>query len=137
MAGIFGDLDFDNVAEDLNPPAGTYNCIVTKAVVGPTKKGDKVGLGITYTIQDEGKWEGDTIFEWKEIDGDEDSRATTYLRIRLGNLGLTTADMNAINGIKPAEAAQKALTEAITGKEVVVDVSRNGEYVNVNRVAEQ
>lgn len=135
MTGLFGDLDFDEVAEDLNPPAGVYECIVTKAEVGPTKKGDKVGLGITYTIQDEGKWTGDTIFEWKEVPSDSESKAATYLTIRLESLGLTRADLKAINSITPVEAARKALADAVNGKEVTVEVTRNGEYVNVQRVA--
>ena len=136
--GLFGDLDFDEVNTDLNPPAGVYECLVTKAEVGPTRKGDKVGLGITYTIQDEGNWAGNTIFEWKEVVEDSSSKAATYLTIRLNSLGLSNEDLKAINKITPAEKARKALQDAIVGKEVVVDVTRggeNGEYVNVQRVA--
>src|SRR5690349_19354591 len=48
-----GSIDIDEIPDNPNHlPEGTYTCRITKAVLKKTNAGDKVGLTLTYQIQD-------------------------------------------------------------------------------------
>lgn len=129
MAGLFGDLDVAS-AED-NPwavPANTYKMNVFK-VEKKNDKNDNPGLLITYRIS-EGDHEGKSVTEWKVIPTPADpnnltadeKKAQSYLKMRLASLGIPESRMNTVG------------PEDLEGLEVIVKVTVNGDFTNVNRV---
>lgn len=128
---LFEGLDIA-AAKD-NPfeiPANTYAATITSVVTGPTKSGDKVGMTLTYTIQ-EGEYAGDDITEWKELPQPadprnltkEEARSLSFLKQRLLNLGIPETKMNSVG-----EDDLEGLDVYVTTKE-----GKNG-YTNVQKV---
>lgn len=128
--GLFGDLDV--ASADDNPwavPANTYEADVFKVEVKDSQDKAKKGLAITYKISS-GDHEGKTVSEWKEIPQPADpknptpdeKKATSYLKMRLGSLGVPESRMNTVD------------VNDLQGLPVTIKVTVNGDYTNVTRV---
>jgi len=119
---LFGDLDVNSAAD--NPwvkPDGPYHCFLTKVESNLTKKGDKYGMNLEYTIQD-GPKARRKIKEWKwiptpnqlagykalkEADNDEESPdeefagnaadAVAWLKARMKDFGIPSDRINTVN----------------------------------------
>lgn len=124
---LFGDLDFDKASDDpFAVPDNSYVCYLTSVKVGPTKAGDKVGMTLTYTI-DEGPHSGKQITEWKNIPqpvnpkspSDDDLRAMSFIKQRLIGLGV------------PAERISEVQPDDLVGIKCVVAVKNKDGYTNV------
>lgn len=130
--GLFDGLDVASAADNpFEVEPGTYHCVVTGAEARPTQNGDKVGLNLEYTIQDEDSpMNGRKIMEWKHIPQPDDpsnptakeATAMSFLKQRLSNLGIPETRMN---DVEPDD---------LIGIECVVTVKKNGEYTNVTKV---
>lgn len=131
--GLFDGLDVASAADNpFEVEPGTYRCVVTGAEARPTQAGDKVGLNIEYTIQDDeaGAMNGRKITEWKHIPQPADpanptakeAQSASFLKQRLVNLGIPESRMNDVEG------------DDLLGIECVVTVKKNGEYTNVTKV---
>lgn len=126
---IFGDLDIAS-AED-NPfaiPDNKYEAFVTATKVGLTKKEDKLGLTIEYTI-DGGDHNGKKVSEFKHVPRASDdmepadrARAASFLKQRLSSLGVPDSKMNALD---PAD---------LVGIPVVIEVLTKDGYTNIRSV---
>lgn len=130
---IFGELDFASVQD--NPWSvedGTYEAILAEFKVGPTKAGDKVGVMISYKLNDSGS----SVSEWKEIPSQEalataeGKRAASFLKQRLASLGVPESHMNSVTA------------QELVGTRVLVTVKNNTArdgsgrvYTNVTNVA--
>lgn len=127
--GLFGDLDVASAND--NPwfvPANTYEADVYKVEVKSDKNGNK-GLSIIYKISS-GEHKGKTVSEWKAIPSpadpkhltEEEQKATDYLKMRMLSLGI------------PEERMNTAEPNDLQGLPVLVKVTVNDEYTNVNKV---
>lgn len=133
--GLFDGLDVASAADNpFEVDPGTYNALVTEVEVRPTKDNTKIGLNITYTIDDdESPMNGRKVNEWKQIPQPADpanptadeARAASFLKQRLANLGIPEDRMNDVDA------------DDLIGTECVVSVKKNGEYTNVTKVAER
>lgn len=131
---IFGDLDIESAADDpFGVDPGTYNAVVSDVEVKDSKDGSKKGLWLTYSITEcteNPAMEGRKVSEWKTIPqpedpknpSAEDSRAMSFLKLRLASLGIPPTHMNTVQ------------FEDLIGIDVVITVEKNGEYTNVKRV---
>lgn len=128
---LFEGLDVASAAD--NPfeiPANTYLTTITSVASGPTRNEDKVGMTITYTIQ-EGDYAGDDITEWKQIPTPadphnltkEEKRSLSFLKMRLLELGVPEDRINSVS-----EDDLVGLDVYVTTKE-----GKNG-YTNVQKV---
>jgi hypothetical protein len=126
---IFGDLDIAS-AED-NPfaiPDGVYEVFVTECVVGLTKKEDKLGMTLTYTI-DGGPKDKSKISEFKhvprpsdDLTSDQRERAKSFLKQRLASLGVPEDKMNSLY---PADLiGTAAAITVVTNKEGYTNVTK-------------
>jgi hypothetical protein len=103
---LFGEVDADDIPEDpfyISP--GTYNAIVTDATFVVRKDGTGHGLSIKYQIDDpDSEYDGNTVQEWKNIYPElapedmtpEIKRHLSFVKQRLGQLGVPSGEMNAI-----------------------------------------
>lgn len=133
--GLFAGLDVASAADNpFEVEPGTYRAVVSNVTTGKTQKGDKFGMLIEYTIQDDnaGASNGNSVSEWKRIPHPEDAepmsegdkaRALSFLKQRLMNLGIPEARMNDVT------------PDDLMGIEVIITVAKNGEYTNVKKVA--
>lgn len=130
--GLFDGLDVASAADNpFEVDPGTYHCVVTGVEAKPTQNGDKVGLNLEYTINDDDSpMNGRKITEWKHIPQPADpsnptskeAMAASFLKQRLGNLGVPESRMN---DVEPDD---------LIGIECIVSVKKNGEYTNVTKV---
>lgn len=131
---LFSGLDVASAADNpFEVEPGTYRAVVSKVTTDKTKQGDKFGMLIEYTIDDEnaGPSNGNSVSEWKRIPHNEDAvplnegekaRALSFLKQRLMNLGIPEARMNDVT------------PDDLMGIRVVISVKKNGEYTNVAKV---
>lgn len=103
---LFGEVDSDDIPEDpFYIAPGTYDCVVIDAAFVTKKDGSGHGLSIKYQIEDsESEFDGNTIPEWKNVYPDltpedmtpEIKRHLSFVKQRLGQLGVPAGEMNSI-----------------------------------------
>lgn len=105
--GLFGDIDFNEVADDpFSVEAGTYNGVVSDFFVKATKSGDKMGMTVEYTVEESDNEEmlGRSHQEWMEVPMPADPKNPTpderkqasRVKMRLASLGVPESRMNEV-----------------------------------------
>jgi hypothetical protein len=108
--GIFGAMDIESAEESLWPKNDTYRCVLTDAVVAPSKKTADLPEGekeyfwvLTYEIQ-EGRYKSTDLYERKRVFPNmdpenptpEEEKAATYIKRRLNSLGIPESRHNSV-----------------------------------------
>ena len=115
---IWDQFDDVDVSEEVDNPdaiqAGTYPADIVSYKVGPTKKGDKIGLTLVVAISDRDgeelseQFNGNKLQMWQQLvtkdvadaaaAGDKQAQRTKYYFQQLmTNLGFSVEDLKAIN----------------------------------------
>lgn len=141
---LFGDIDAADIPE--NPfyvAPGTYECVLTEAIVKDKTDGSGQGLALKWVIEDdESDYKGQNISDWfnvyPDLTADEltqkQKQDLSRLRQRLTQMGLTTEEQNAL-GEEESRDELIGMKAFVTVKETPDKNDPDKVYTNIVKVA--